>query len=144
MMRIPNNRQHLLPSNVLCVIMGWKQTQSPIKESMYFPHASLKDVSNSAKNILIQGLTEYLKSSNDHVESVAIRNATTDVRLQNLKIEIFVFPMGRENFTQMELDVISFALGTELYKAPAMFGSYYYKPDKSFNFFSSLHFIIKK
>lgn len=111
---------------------------------MYFPHASLKDVSNSAKNILIQGLTEYLKSSNDHVESVAIRNATTDVRLQNLKIEIFVFPMGRENFTQMELDVISFALGTEVYKAPAMFGSYYYKPDKSFNFFSSLHFIIKK
>ncbi|KAH0887947.1 hypothetical protein HID58_050376 [Brassica napus] len=61
------------------------------------------------------------------------RNVTTNVRLQNLKLEIYVFSMGRENFTKRELDVINFVLGTELYKAPAMFGTYYYKPDKKKN-----------
>lgn len=95
---------------------------------MHFPHPNLKDVNNSM-HLLIQGLTEYFQSSNDHVESVAIRNATTDVHLQNLKVEISVFPMGRENFTQRESDVVVYALDTELYKAPSMLGRYYYKRD---------------
>ncbi|KAL0746264.1 hypothetical protein Bca101_028266 [Brassica carinata] len=100
-----------------------------IKGSMYFLHASLSEVNNSTKNLLIQRLTAYLKSSNLHVESVSIRNATTYVSFQNLKVDIFVFPLGKENFTQQELDVVSFDLGKELYKAPAILGSYYFMSD---------------
>ncbi|CAN6803458.1 unnamed protein product [Brassica oleracea] len=47
------------------------------------------------KNLLIKCLTAYLKSSNLHVESVSIRNATTDVSLQNLKVDIFCLSLGQ-------------------------------------------------
>ncbi|CAH8392249.1 unnamed protein product [Eruca vesicaria subsp. sativa] len=63
--------------------------KNPIKGSMYFPHASLKDVSNSTRNLLIQGLTKYLKDF--HVESVSIRNTTTNVSLQSLKVTFLSF-----------------------------------------------------
>ncbi|CAN6853053.1 unnamed protein product [Brassica oleracea] len=62
---------------------------------MYFLHASLSGVNNSTNNLLIQCLTAYLKSSNLHVESVSIRNATTYVSFQNLKVDISVFPLAR-------------------------------------------------
>ncbi|KAF2537405.1 hypothetical protein F2Q70_00000085 [Brassica cretica] len=105
------------------------ERKNPIKGSIYFLHASLSEVNNSTKNLLIQCLTAYLKSSNLHVESVSIRNATTYVSFQNLKVDISVFPLGKENFTQQELDVVSFDLGKELYKAPAILGSYYFMSD---------------
>ncbi|KAG5402963.1 hypothetical protein IGI04_009082 [Brassica rapa subsp. trilocularis] len=114
---------HGMEANPKCVC------KNPIKGSMYFPHPNLKDVNNKTEKILMEGLMGYLESSNVHVESVTIRNATTESNLQNLKVDISLFPMEKENFTQRELDIVSFALGTELYKAPATFGRYYFKQD---------------
>ncbi|KAF3504366.1 hypothetical protein F2Q69_00039466 [Brassica cretica] len=110
LLNVPKPRQHHLPSSVLRVITGRKQVQTmsartPSKEactSLMIPCL----VNNSMKNLLIKCLTAYLKSSNLHVESVSIRNATTDVSLQNLK-----------------------AKNCTLYKAPAILGSYYFMVD---------------
>ncbi|KAF2614480.1 hypothetical protein F2Q70_00007256 [Brassica cretica] len=67
-------------------------------------------------------LTTSLKSSNNLVETVAIRNVRVNQSDHQLMVDILIFPLGREGFTQTTLALVTFAFSNQDYKPPPIFG----------------------
>ena len=87
--------------------------------------SAVKDTSNY---LLHQwSLTTFLKSSNNLVETVAIRNVRINQSDHQLMVDILIFPLGREGFTHTTLALVTFTFSNQDYKPPPIFGSYFFR-----------------
>ncbi|WZY80247.1 hypothetical protein YC2023_026631 [Brassica napus] len=84
-----------------------------------------KDTSNYL--LFRWSLTTFLKSSNNLVETVAIRNVRVNHSDHQLMVDILIFPLYREGFTQTTLALVTFAFSNQDYKPPPIFGSYFFR-----------------
>ncbi|KAL0672458.1 hypothetical protein Bca4012_000438 [Brassica carinata] len=75
----------------------------------------------------IWSLTTSLKSSNNQVETVAIRNVRVNQSDHQLMVVILIFPLGREGFTHTTLALVTFAFSNQDYKPHPIFRSYFFR-----------------
>ena len=69
---------------------------------------------DTSNYLLLQwSLTTSLKSSNNLVETVAIRNVRVNQSDHQLMVDILIFPQGREGFTQTTLALVTFAFSNQ-------------------------------
>ncbi|XP_024011808.1 probable leucine-rich repeat receptor-like protein kinase At5g49770 [Eutrema salsugineum] len=103
----------------------------PITGILTFRSPSFSGFSNNTNFIILQkGIADFFKNFSNQVDSVAIRNIRETATDHQLLIDLLVFPLGKETFTEMGMDSVISAFSTHTYKPPPIFGPYIFKANQ--------------
>ncbi|XP_059652147.1 leucine-rich repeat receptor protein kinase HPCA1-like [Cornus florida] len=106
----------------------------PYMGTLFFRSPSFSNLRNtSIYEILHNALLESFQSSLLPVDSVSLRNPTTNLN-DYLELRLEVFPSGQDRFNRTAILEIAFVLSNQTFKPPPEFEPFYFIADPSYDF----------